>query len=189
MRRRRVRAEAVATCARTASTCLAASCTSCPPTACGCAIPDPPASRPAWVRVDPLGVQRVGQVRQLPEGRAGAGAVASCRVSAVLALRPDGDGRLVLEGGGIEATAPARCWSPRSGCCPTCRCAIPDRPRRLRAHFAEYLGISRPSGWARARRRRHARPRGRRRALRRSADHRIDLGRRFRGRKPPQNEG
>ena len=144
-------------------------------------------SRPRGARE--LGVQRLGQVRQL---RAGPGrrrrrwrASPACRCEQP--TRADTGERLVLEGGGIEVNGAGRGAGDRGVAAqrhagaqpgtraPRLRSGVRDLARRAADDLAR----------RRLRRRRHARPRGRHRAVRQPR-HRRARGRARPGRRQPR---
>ena len=162
---------------RTAFAASACGCTSCRPTASGCATRRPRACiaqrRP--VALVNWALQRLGEVRQLRARRARS-ARRSQRITGLprdsCRMRPDGE-RVVLEGGAHRRrTAPGSLLvTEECLLSPTCRSATPGSTRdglrarvpRVRSAFGETIWLGEGCVG-----RRHARPRGRHRALRRA---------------------
>jgi hypothetical protein len=94
--------------------------------------------------VGELGLQRLGEVRQLRGGRASARGGRADGHPAVEAARPDGAGRLVLEGGGIETTATALMLVTEEWLLSDVQVRNPGMGRDdYERAFAEWLGITR----------------------------------------------
>ena len=121
-----------ARCARRARA-IASGCTSSRPIASGCAT----RRRPACIdddgrrRARELGVQRLGEIRQLAAGRAGRrrdrAASRGCRASS--RARPTGERDRARGRRHRGQRRTACCSSPRNGCSATCRSAIPGMTR------------------------------------------------------------
>ena len=179
-------------CTRTACAWIACGCTSCRPTACGCATRRRPASSTttgARACSLELGVQRLGEVRQLRARRRRSGrAIARLhRPAAHRAAARTAAQRLVLEGGGIDVNGRGLVLVTEEWLLSDVQVRNPGLDaRRLRARVRRVARRAAHDLAGRGlRRRRHARPRRRHRALR-VARHGGARGRRRSRRREPR---